>query len=74
VFKANGKYGLIDSWCGDLYVAPEYDNIEIVDMEQPYTMTKDGVEGVINQRGEFLTLEESLDYEDYLVGEYNPDF
>jgi hypothetical protein len=74
VFKANGKYGLIDSWCGDLYVAPEYDNIEIVDMEQPYTMTKDGVEGVINQRGEFLTLEESLDYEDYLIGEYNPDF
>ena len=74
VFKADGKYGLVDSWCGDLYVAPVYDNIEFIDMEQPYTVTKNGVEGVINQKGEFMTDLEALDYEDYLVGEYNPDF
>jgi len=74
MFKADGKYGLVDSWCGDLYVAPVYDNVEFIDMEQPYTVTKDGVEGVINQKGEFMTEMEALDYEGYLVGEYNPEF
>lgn len=74
VFKAGGKYGLVDSSCGDLYVAPQYDNIEFIDMEQPYTVTKDGVEGVINEAGTFMTDEEALDYEGYLVGEYNPEF
>ncbi len=33
---------------------------------------KDGVEGVINENGAFMTCEEALDYEGYLVGEYNP--
>lgn len=74
VFKANGKYGLIDSSCGDLYVAPQYDNIEFIDIEQPYTVTKDGVEGVINEAGTFMTDVEALDYDGYLVGEYNPIF
>ena len=74
VFKANGKYGLIDSSCGDLYVAPQYDNIEFIDMEQPYTVTKDGIEGVINEAGTFMTDVEALDYEGYLIGEYNPEF
>ena len=71
VFKAGGKYGILDSYCNDLYVAPQYDNIEFIDMEQPYTVTKDGVQGVINETGAFMTDEEALDYEGYLVGEYN---
>lgn len=74
VFKADGKYGLLDSSCGDLYVEPQFDNIEFIDMEQPYTVTKDGVEGVVNEKGEFMTDMEALDYEGYLVGEYYPDF
>lgn len=74
VFKAGGKYGILDSSCGDLYVEPQFDNIEFIDMEQPYTVTKDGVEGVVNEKGEFMTDMEALDYEGYLVGEYNPDF
>ena len=74
VFKADGKYGILDSSCGDLYVEPKYDNIEFIDMEQPYTVTKDGVEGVVNEKGEFMTDLEALDYEGYLVGEYNSDF
>ena len=43
-------------------------------MEQPYTVTKDGVQGVINEAGTFMTDEEALDYEGYLVGEYNSEF
>lgn len=74
VFKADNKYGLIDSSCGNLYVEPQYDTIEFVDMEQPYLVIKDGVEGVINENGEFMTDNESLDYDGYLVGEYNPLF
>ena len=74
VFKADGKYGILDSSWDNLYVEPQFDNIEYIDMEQPYTVTKDGVEGVINEKGEFLTDEESLDYDGYLIGEYNPDF
>ena len=74
VFKAGGKYGILDSYCNDLYVAPQYDNIEFIDMEQPYTVTKDGVQGVINEAGTFMTDEEALDYEGYLVGEYNSEF
>ena len=74
VFKAGGKYGILDSSCGGLYIEPQFDDIEFVDTEQPYTMTKDGIEGVVNEKGEFMTLEESLDYEGYLIGEYNPDF
>ncbi len=74
IFKSEGKYGLLDSSCGDLYVAPQYDNIEFIDMEQPYTVTKDGVEGVINEAGTFMTEEEALDYDGYLVGEYIPEF
>ena len=42
-------------------------------MEQPCTVMRDGVEGVINETGTFMTLEESLDYEGYLVGEYKPE-
>ena len=74
VFKANGKYGILDSSCNDLYVEPIYDDIEYVDLEQPYVVTKDGVEGVINEKGEFMTNEESLDYDGYLIGEYEPNF
>ena len=74
VFKADGKYGLLDSSCNDLYVEPIYDDIEYIDLEQPYAVTKDGVEGVINEKGEFMTDEESVDYEGYLVGEYEPNF
>ena len=39
-----------------------------------YFKTKDGVEGVINQKGELMTEMEALDYEGYLVGEYNSEF
>lgn len=74
IFKANGKYGLIDSSCGDLYVPPQFDDVEIVDMEQPYIVTKNGVEGVINETGTFMTIEDALDYEGYLVGDFCPDF
>ena len=39
----------------------------------PFSVMKDGVEGVINENGAFMTCEEALDYEGYLVGEYNPE-
>ena len=73
VFRSGNKYGLLDRTCNDLYIAPQYDKVEFVDMEQPCTVTKDDVEGVINEYGDFMTCEEALDYEGYLVGEYNPD-
>ena len=73
VFRSGNKYGLLDRTCNDLYIAPQYDKVEFVDMEQPCTVTKDDVEGVINEHGDFMTCEEALDYEGYLVGEYNPD-
>lgn len=73
VFKADGKFGLLDASCDDLYVEPQFDDIEFIDMEQPYTFTKDGVEGVVNEKGEFMTDLEALDYEGYLIGEYYPD-
>lgn len=72
IFKVNVKYGLIDCSCGDLYVEPQFDNVEIVDSEQPYTVTKDGVEGCVNKKGEFMTAEESQDYCGYLIGEFFP--
>lgn len=71
VFRAGNKYGILDRACNHLYVAPQYDRIEFVDMEQPCTVIKDGVEGVINETGSFMTFEEALDYEGYLVGEFN---
>lgn len=74
MFKADGKYGILDSSYGDLYVEPQFDKIEFIDMEQPYSVYKDGMEGYINEKGEFMTDSEALDYEGYLVGEYNPDF
>lgn len=74
VFRTGDKYGILDSGWNDLYVAPQYDDIEFVDMEQPCTVTKDGIRGVINEEGNFMTDEEALDYEGYLVGEYIPDF
>ena len=73
VIRSGNKYGLLDRTCNDLYIAPQYDKVEFVDMEQPCTVTKDDVEGVINEHGDFMTCEEALDYEGYLVGEYNPD-
>ena len=73
VFRSGSKYGLLDRTCNDLYIAPQYDKVEFVDMEQPCTVTKDDVEGVINESGDFMTCEEALDYDGYLVGEYNPD-
>jgi len=73
VIRSGNKYGLLDRTCNDLYIAPQYDKVEFVDMEQPCTVTKDDVEGVINESGDFMTCEEALDYEGYLVGEYNPE-
>lgn len=72
VIRSGNKYGLVDRGVNNLYIAPQYDSIEFVDMEQPCTVMKDGVEGVINENGAFMTCEEALDYEGYLVGEYNP--
>ena len=72
VIRCGKKYGLVDRGVNNLYIAPQYDSIEFVDMEQPCTVMKDGVEGVINENGAFMTCEEALDYEGYLVGEYNP--
>lgn len=43
-----------------------------IDRYDLYVM-RDGVEGVINDTGTFMTLEESLDYVGYLVGEYKPE-
>jgi hypothetical protein len=73
VIRCGKKYGLVDRGVNNLYIAPQYDSIEFVDMEQPCTVMRDGVEGVINETGTFMTLEESLDYEGYLVGEYKPE-
>ena len=73
VFRSGNKYGLLDRTCNDLYIAPQYDKVEFVDMEQPCTVTKDDVGGVITEAGDFMTCEEALEYEGYLVGEYNPD-
>ena len=71
VIRCGKKYGLVDRGVNNLYIAPQYDSIEFVDMEQACTVMKDGVEGVINENGAFMTCEEALDYEGYLVGEYN---
>ena len=73
VIRCGKKYGLVDRGVNNLYIAPQYDSIEFVDMEQPCTVMSDGVEGVINETGTFMTLGESLDYEGYLVGEYKPE-
>ena len=73
VIRCGKKYGLVDRGVNNLYIAPQYDSIKFVDMEQPCTVMRDGVEGVINETGTFMTLEESLDYEGYLVGEYKPE-
>ena len=73
VIRCGKKYGLVDRGVNNHYIAPQYDSIEFVDMEQPCTVMRYGVEGVINETGTFMTLEESLDYEGYLVGEYKPE-
>ena len=73
VIRYGKKYGLVDRGVNNLYIAPQYDSIEFVDMKQPCTVMKDGVEGVINETGAFMTCEEALDYEGYLVGEYDPE-
>lgn len=73
VIRCGKKYGLVYRGVNNLYIAPQYDSIEFVDMEQPCTVMRDGVEGVINETGTFMTLEESLYYEGYLVGEYKPE-
>ena len=73
VIRCGKKYGLVYRGVNNLYIAPQYDSIEFVDMEQPCTVMRDDVEGVINETGTFMTLEESLYYEGYLVGEYKPE-
>ena len=73
VLRSGSKFGFLDRTCNDLYIAPQYDKVEFVDMEQPCIVTKDDVEGVINKFGDFMTCEEALDYEGYLVGGFNPD-
>lgn len=74
VFRSGDKYGLIDTACNHLYVAPQYDKIEFVDPEQPCTVLKDGVEGVLTETGSFMPCEEAFDYEGYLIGDYIPEF
>ena len=64
----------IDTACNHLYVAPQYDKIEFVDPEQPCTVLKDGVEGVLTETGSFMPCEEAFDYEGYLIGDYIPEF